>query len=262
MKIVILTSVPRGIASLCIPHIVEKPGIELSMIIYSQGQKAHRWKMIKRRIKKVRKIGPLGALVGLRMRPWSKEDLSAFLNIESIDVVANRFGVRLETTPSINCEESVALFRTADADLGISLGNGYIGKRVFSIPKYGMINVHHEVLPDFCGAQSVIWQIHEGSTQTGYTIHQIDEHIDTGNILYRETIPIEFKRTLRETAAFNTARLLEESAKGLVHVLENYLELKEASSSQVGSRFFTTPTFREYLQMKAQHRRLRKKSKD
>jgi folate-dependent phosphoribosylglycinamide formyltransferase PurN len=38
-----------------------------------------------------------------------------------------------------------------------------------------MINIHHELLPEFLGAQSVLWQLHEGSTKTGFTIHRIDD---------------------------------------------------------------------------------------
>ena|ERR1700730_1743036 len=57
----------------------------------------------------------------------------------------------------INSDGTVEIFTAA---LGLSLGNGYISKRVFSIPKFGMINVHSERLPEYQNAQSVIWPIY------------------------------------------------------------------------------------------------------
>ena len=119
-----------------------------------------------------------------------------------------------------------------------------------------MINIHHEILPEFQGAQSIIWQVYEGTLMTGYTIHQIDRRIDTGDILYQERISIDLRPTLRETVSHNCARLYEASAKGLVNVIINYPELVANAVHQRGGRSFTTPAFWQYLRMVRQHRRL------
>lgn len=256
MRIVILTSSLYGFASLCIKRLVEESEIEIAMIVYNEGQVFKAWKETKSKMKKILKIGILGAFNGIRMRPWFREDVNSRLSIESLDTVANRFGLLLENTPTINSQRTIDLFNEADAELGISLGNGYIGKQVFLIPKYGMINIHHEVLPRFQGAQSIIWQIYEGSFETGYTIHQIDCHIDTGNILYQEKMPIELKPTLRETVIHNYAHLYEVSAEGLVNVVKNYNVLAANAKPQVGGQSYTTPTFWQYLRMVSQHRKL------
>src|SRR3712207_8581825 len=46
-----------------------------------------------------------------------------------------------------------SLVKSADAALGLSLGNSYISSRIFTLPTYGMLNIHGEVLPDFQNAQ-------------------------------------------------------------------------------------------------------------
>lgn len=258
MRVVVLTSLPRSLVSCCIPRLAEEPEIELAMIVYNEGQTVDLWKQRKRKIRKTLKIGPLGALNGVRIRPWF--DVSSRLNVEELDTVADRFGVRLERTPTINCQRTIDLFTEAGAELGLSLGNPYIGQQVYSIPEHGMINIHHEVLPQFQGAQSVIWQIYEGSTETGYTIHRIDRHIDTGDILYQETMPIQLKPTLEETVSASLVRLYEASAEGLVNVINNFNELAASAKPQGGGRSFTTPTFWEYLRMVRQHRRLYRRS--
>ena len=256
MRVIILTSHLEGLASLCIPYLADIPEIEIVKIVYNEGRDSNVRRELRRKIKKTIKIGILGAMNGIRMRRWFGEDAYSRLNIERLDVLANRLGVHFETTPTINCQRTVDLFAKANAVLGVSLGNGYIGRRIFSIPKHGMINIHHEILPEFQGAQSIIWQVYEGTLMTGYTIHQIDRRIDTGDILYQERISIDLRPTLRETVSHNCARLYEASAKGLVNVIINYPELVANAVHQRGGRSFTTPTFWQYLQMVRQHRRL------
>jgi methionyl-tRNA formyltransferase len=256
MRIVILTSTLYGTASACLPRLAENPKIDIAMIVYSEGQILNRWKYRKRQLKKIVKIGLPGAFNGIRIRPWFSEEVNQQLSLERLDVLANRYGIRLEKTPTINCQRTIDLFTEADAQLGLSLGNGYIGRKVFSIPQFGMANIHSEILPQFQGAQSVIWQIHEGSLHTGYTIHQIDQHIDTGKILYQEKIPIEFKPTLRETVSYNGARITDAASKGLSYVVSNYSELAAQAQPQSGGRSFTTPTFWQYLKMVRQHKKL------
>lgn len=262
MRVVILTSFLEGFPSLCLPFLLEQTEIDLAMIVFSEGQVTKRWKSTKRKLHKIRKIGLLGALNGIRMRSWYCEDTFSYLNTTNLEEIACKSGIRFERTPSVNSKHTQVLFKEANADLGISLGNGIIAKRVFDIPRYGMINVHHEILPAFRGAASVIWQIHEGSMETGYSIHQIDAHIDTGKILYQERIPIEFKASLHETTSYNYARLLEESARFLPTLISRYPQFESQAKEQPFGRTFTTPTFRQYLHMVRQHEFLRQKSSE
>ena len=81
-----------------------------------------------------------------------------------------------------------------------------------------MINIHHEVLPRFQGAQSVIWQSYEGPAEMGYTINRIDRHMETGDILYQEKMPIQLRPTLRERVNVSLTRLCEANAEVLVDV--------------------------------------------
>ena len=256
MRVVVLTSFPRGLAPLCIHHLAQEPDIAITMVIHCQGKVTKPWKLLRQKLEKTLKVGLLGMLNGQRMARWYHHDVNRYLNGESLEEVAARCRLRLETTPTINCPRTRDLFAEADADLGISLGNDYIAPSVFSIPKHGMINIHHEVLPQFQGAQSIIWQIYEGSSETGYTIHQIARHIDRGDILYQERLPIHFMPTLRETVSTNYARLFEASARGLVTVVKNYTRLAAQARPQEGGRVFTTPTFRQYRHIVRQHRRL------
>ena len=256
MKIVILTSVRRGIASLALPAIL-RAGHDVPAIIYCAGQSAGWRTRIKRQLRKTLRIGPLGALNGIRMRPWFSTEPADRLGIEDIANVAARHGVPFHETPGPNSARTIEIVQQAQCTLGLSLGNSYISKRVFSIPGSGMINVHHELLPAYAGAQSVLWQIHDGHMVSGYTVHQVREHIDKGEILYRESVPITFESTLRQTVVTTCARLWQKSVDGLVRVLNDYPALIAAAEAQPTSgRTYTTPTWREFRTMRQQHRRL------
>lgn len=252
MRIAILTSSLHGIASAALPRLAAEKEIDIALVIASEGAIANRWRHYQRKVLKLLKIGPLGAMNGVRMRPW----YGNAARFESLEAQAVKHGVRLERTPTVNCQTTKELFRSANVELGLSLGNSYIAPSVFSIPRHGMINVHHELLPEFQGAQSVIWQIHEGSRHTGYTIHQIDQHIDTGKILLRQQIAIDFKPTLEETVTHNVGRVYEASIEGIVAVLKDYERLAAESKPQPRGKSFTTPTYWEYRKMVRQHKKL------
>jgi methionyl-tRNA formyltransferase len=252
MKVIILTSLPFGTASYCLPRLVRRPGIEIAMVVYNVGKTAN----FRLRLRRIRKLGLLGSLIALRLRNWFKKDAVGNLGTTRIDKLALELGVRLERTPTINCQRTVDLFREANADIGVSLGNGYIEERVFSLPKYGMINIHHDILPQFRGSQSIIWNIYEGLLETGYTIHQIERRIDAGKMIYQEKMPIELRPTLRLTVAHNYARLIERSVHGLLMVLGAYLEFAARAVPQGPGRTLRPPTLLQYLKMVRQHRKL------
>ena len=257
MKVVVLTGSRDGFASLCIPALVRDPNIELALVILNTGEPPRTWNFYKRKIKKTLKIGILGTLNGIRMRPWFSTDVFAITSNPSLEELQAEFGFRLEETPQLNGSETQRLIAEADADLGLSLGNAYIASRVFTLPKFGFLNVHHEQLPEFRGAMSVFWQIYEGRDVTGYTIHQIDKSIDTGKILGGEIFKIEFMETLRETISHNYARSFSASVDGLVKVINEYPRLAQDAGEQGPGRDYTTPSFWNYLRAKRQNRKLR-----
>lgn len=257
MRLVILTSGLEGTAALCAAELARDPGITIAAVICSQGATANPWNRRRRQLRKMWNVGLLGILNGRRIGPWFNTRMNERLQTVSLDVTAAKHGIPLHYTPTVNCAETIELVRAAHADLGVALGgNPYISESVYSLPRCGMINIHAELLPEFQGAQSVIWQLHEGSSHTGYTIHQMDRHIDTGSILYREAIPIEFRRTLAETVTHNCVRIARATSKSLPYVVRNYERLAAAATAQPPGRFFTTPTLRQYLTMLKQHKAL------
>lgn len=243
MKLAIVTSVRNGNASWCLPALLQSR-CEVAGVIVSAGTPTSRWAHRKRKALKAWRIGLLGALNGIRMRPW-------FADPEAEDIVSvcNRLGVPVVETERTNSDETRAALSQWNVDLALSLGNTYIGKKLFSIPRLGMINVHEEILPAFQGAQSIIWPIHEGVRETGFTIHQVDEHIDTGRILYQQRFPIEFSPTLQETVVNNLVTCRRLIPGAITSVCEDYEAVVRSSIIQPRGRSFTTPSIWQFRRM-------------
>jgi methionyl-tRNA formyltransferase len=86
---------------------------------------------------------------------------------------------------------------------------------VLELPPYGCVNLHGSLLPKYRGAAPINWALIHGEIETGYTIIQMDEHVDTGPMLWREA----FEVPPDEDAVGLGQRLAALGAKGMVRVL-------------------------------------------
>ncbi|MBQ3285954.1 MAG: methionyl-tRNA formyltransferase [Ruminococcus sp.] len=63
-------------------------------------------------------------------------------------------------------------------------------KEMLDFPIYGCINVHASLLPKYRGSAPIQWSVINGDMETGVTIMQMAEGVDTGDMLYQKAIPI------------------------------------------------------------------------
>ena len=63
-------------------------------------------------------------------------------------------------------------------------------KAILSLPRFGCLNIHASLLPRHRGASPIQASILEGDSETGITIMQMDEGLDTGDILFKVATPI------------------------------------------------------------------------
>jgi methionyl-tRNA formyltransferase len=257
MRIVILTSSRKGTASVCLPVILERTSAEVVQVIYNEGLIKNKWKHYRRKAGKMLRIGLPGALNGIRIRKWFAVNDIDGKEVEDIEAICRKHNIPFDTTPGINTQRTIDLMTGSRADLGLSLGNSYISPKVFRIPFYGMLNIHGEVLPQFQNAQSVIWQIYEGSRYTGYTIHMIDKKIDTGEILRQERFPILFKETLKATVSATCAEIVKRSAIGLGEVIGQFEVYHRQRKPQGEGKNYTTPSFGAFLKILRNFKKLK-----
>ncbi len=106
--------------------------------------------------------------------------------------------------------------RSYAPDLGVVAAYGHILKpELLALPAYGMVNVHASLLPQLRGAAPIPHAILQGLTETGVSITQMDEGLDTGPVLLRVPTAV----LPDETAGELTTRLAELGALALVEAL-------------------------------------------
>ncbi len=257
MKVAIVTSSLRGVASHHIPFI-NIDQTQICLVIYNEGVILNKKAFYLKKIKKMFKIGFFGALNGIKMRKWYNQDLESHIHFEELSSLCKSLNIPFATVKTLNSDQTKELLTNCGAELGLSLGNGYISSKIFNIPRFGMLNIHHELLPNYQNAQSVIWQLYNSSKITGFTIHKIDKNIDTGAIVLREEVDIDFRPTLGATVSATYAKLFDASAQGLIKVLKDFDSFFNNAKPQGNGNKYTTPSFLQYLRMVKNHRKLYK----
>jgi methionyl-tRNA formyltransferase len=100
----------------------------------------------------------------------------------------------LKTVPEkkLSDPEIISSFNQIQPEIIFCIGGiRLIPKEILEIPKLGCINIHPALLPKYRGRYSTVHAIFNGESHTGVTLHWMDEGIDSGPIIFQETIDIE-----------------------------------------------------------------------
>ncbi len=87
--------------------------------------------------------------------------------------------------------EALAAIARAEPDLGVVAGTYILRPSVFGIPKLGCINLHSGQAPKYRGAAPGFWELHNGETEVGITIHRVAADLDAGDVILQETFPLD-----------------------------------------------------------------------
>lgn len=116
--------------------------------------------------------------------------------MSAVKEVAVAHGLNVYQPEKLKCEEAVSTLKGYNADLFIVAAYGKIlSSEILKIPRLGCINVHASLLPKLRGAAPIQWAIIDGEKQTGVTLMQMNEGLDTGDILFTQSVDIDEKET-------------------------------------------------------------------
>lgn len=108
-----------------------------------------------------------------------------------VKVLAQEYEIPVYQPASLKNDEAQQTLAGINADLMIVVAYGLIlPKAVLDAPKLGCLNVHGSILPKWRGAAPIQRAIWAGDSETGVTIMQMDEGLDTGDMLHIATLPI------------------------------------------------------------------------
>lgn len=113
-----------------------------------------------------------------------------------VHLYAEEQGIPIFNPKSLKNAEAQDEFKKLNADVAVVAAYGLIlPKAVLDAPKYGCINIHASLLPRWRGASPIQHAIWSGDPETGITLMQMDEGLDTGAVISMERIAITDKTT-------------------------------------------------------------------
>ena len=129
------------------------------------------------------------SVVGVFTQPDKPQGRKMVLTPPPVKVLAAENGVPVFQPEKMKDPATLEQLKSLAPDLIVVVAYGRILPRaVLELPRYGCINVHASLLPKYRGAAPIQWAILDGETETGVTIMQMDEGLDTC-LLYTSPSP-------------------------------------------------------------------------
>ena len=111
-----------------------------------------------------------------------------------VKAVAEELGIPV--FQPVKIREAKDVLEKTEADVCVVAAFGQIiPASILHMKKYGCINVHASLLPKYRGAAPIQWAVIDGEKESGVTIMQMDEGLDTGDMLAKAIVPLDGKET-------------------------------------------------------------------
>jgi len=176
-------------------------------------------------------------VVGVITAPDRKAGRGMKLQPSAVKKFAVENNLKVLQPKNLKSEEFLAELRSLEATLQIVVAFRMLPEIVWNMPKNGTFNLHASLLPQYRGAAPINWAVINGEKESGVTTFFLQHKIDTGDVIFQESVPIADDMTAGELHDV----LMEVGAKLVVQTLEaiesgncpstpqdNISELKEA----------------------------------
>jgi len=212
MKVLLVTSdvtyTPRNYADV-FETLLEQAGEHIAGLVVLKG---FSWNLIKRtaglysigctRLAGTLTRNMLGLLLSSRRKLFRKEHLP------------------VKYADTMNSPEMCEWVREQHIDLIINLRTRCIYKKpILEAPRLGCVNVHHGLLPKYRGTLCDLYALNENRS-AGFTIHQMNEHVDAGRILSKQTVSVQGEK---DYLAY-LARSGKAEGKALANLIQEIVE--------------------------------------
>jgi len=186
-------------------------------------------------------------------------DCEQDLSMNNIEMIASKSGVefglesfltfkqieqdfKIFKFNNINKDGAEYLSEKWKPDLIISIRFGQIFKApIIALPKFGIINLHSGILPDYKGILATFWAMMNGESDIGTTLHFVnDSSIDTGNIISISKCNADYQQSL----IVNVFKLYQSGVKMIVDVIQKMnsnLNIENTKQDKLLGCYFSYP---------------------
>ena len=140
------------------------------------------------------------------------------LTSSSVKQLAESFELPIFQPNNLKESRFITQLTELKADIFVVVAFRMLPKVVWSLPKFGSINLHASLLPNYRGAAPINWVLINGEKKTGITTFFIDEKIDSGSILLQKEVSIDLNDnagSLHGKLVFQGATLIIDTLKGI-----------------------------------------------
>jgi methionyl-tRNA formyltransferase len=131
------------------------------------------------------------ALVGVLTQPDRPAGRGRALRASPVKQLAQQLGLPVAQPLRLRTDEEREPLRAWAPDLLVVVAYGLIlPPAVLALPRLGCLNIHASLLPRWRGAAPIQRAVLAGDRESGVSIMQLDEGLDTGPILAQHTVPI------------------------------------------------------------------------
>jgi methionyl-tRNA formyltransferase len=114
----------------------------------------------------------------------------------AVKVAALEHNIPVYQPSSLKNSDACEIIKGYNPDVIIVVAYGKIlPNDILSCARYGCINVHASILPKYRGAAPIQWSVLNGDSETGVTVMQMNEGLDTGDILLVKKTDIDINET-------------------------------------------------------------------
>lgn len=129
-------------------------------------------------------------------QPDKPKGRSGQMQFSPVKECALKHGLPVFQPERIKRPEAVEELKKYDAKVFVVAAFGQIVSReILDMPPLGCINIHASLLPKYRGASPIQQAVLDGEEKSGVTIMQMEDGIDTGDILYQKEILLDAKET-------------------------------------------------------------------
>ena len=177
-------------------------------------------------------------VVGVFCQPDKPVGRKQELTPPDVKVEALKHNLKIFQPTSLKNGKGVEILEEIKPDLVVVVAYGKLLPHDFLVyPKYGCINIHASILPKYRGASPIHFAVLNGDEETGVTAMQMDDGLDTGDILHIRKCPIGINDTterMYEIMAPLGAETLMETIEMLENGQLNPIKQDDALASKVG----------------------------
>ena len=93
--------------------------------------------------------------------------------------------------PDFHAADAPARLAALAPDLCVAVGTHRLKPALYSVPRLGSIHLHFGHAPEYRGSSPAFWELFDGQSSVGLTVHWVNEHPDAGDILLQQRVPID-----------------------------------------------------------------------